>query len=186
MNKTVITAALLPLLFLPGIVLQPSQAQSSQTLDVNVNNFPETQKIKGSVSVEGTMSHSKYIKMEGIVIPTSRRTELSELTFAGILEADGFTSVSVSLQGELKSASFTPGDIGVLLIPDEKRIMRAFRDASRIQFPIESVSRLTSGDSSYFHSVQAHQRIGFPRYRIYLYNTVNRTAETNLYLYLTN
>ncbi len=40
------------------------------------------------------------------------------------------------------------------------------------------------GDSDYFSSELNNQRIGFSRYRVYLYNTLNRPAETNVYLYL--
>ncbi len=186
MKKAFITALFLLAFLFPVFVLQSAQAQSSQTLDVNVKNFPETQQIKGSVSVDGTMSHSKYFKKEGLVVPTSRRNEPRELSFAGTVETEGFTSISVSLQGEIRSDSFVPGIIGVLLIPDEEPILRSLREAKRIQFPIESVARLKSGDPTFFDSEQVQQRIAFPRYRIYLYNTLNRSVEANVYLYLSN
>lgn len=186
MKKEFIKALFFLVLLSPVIVLQSAQAQSSQTLDVHVKNFPETQQIKGSVSVDGTMSHSKYFKKESIVVPTSRRNEPRELSFAGIVETEGFTSISVSLQGEIRSDSFVSGTVGVLLIPDEEPILRSLREAKRIQFPIESVARLKNGDPTFFDSEQVQQRIAFPRYKIYLYNTLNRSVEANIYLYLTN
>ena len=171
------------ILFISLFLLQSAQAE---TMDVRVNNFPETQQIKGAVSIDGPLSHAKSFKKEGIVVPTSRRNEPSELVFAGVVETDGFTAVTINLQGEVKSGSFTPGSIGVLLIPDEESILRALREARRIQFPIESVASLKSGDSSFFSAEQVHQRLAFSRYKIFLYNTLNRTAEANVYLYLSN
>ncbi len=167
-------------LFLVIGILSPS-AHAGESTDVRVNNFPETQQIKGSVSIEGS---TKAIKLEGILVSTSRRNEITEMVKAGDIDTEGFTSISVSLQGEIKSTTFTSGTIGVVLIPDEKPILRALREAKQLQFPIETVSNIKSGDSDYFSSDVSNQRIGFPRYRVYLYNTLNRAAETNVYLYL--
>lgn len=186
MKKAFIAALFFPVFLVPVIVLQPSQAHSAETLDVRVNNFPETQQIKGAIAIEGTASHAKYIKKEGLVVPTARRNELSDLIPGGTVETDGFTSITVSLQGEIKSGSFSPGAIGVLLIPDEEPVLRSLREAKRIQFPVESVAHLKSGDPTFFDSEQVQQRIAFPRYKIYLYNTLNRSVEANVYLYLSN
>ncbi len=164
-----------------AIVTSSPPAHSGEPIDVRVHNFPETQQIRGSVSIEGT---TETVKREGILVPTSRRNELTELVHAGKVDTGGYTSVSVSLQGEIKSTTFSSGAIGVILIPDEEPIMRALREAKQIQFPIENVANIKSGDSDYFSAEQNHQRISFPRYRVYLYNTLNRPAEVNVYLYL--
>lgn len=186
MKRTVIVA-IFPLLFLfLAVDAQTSHAESSQPLDVNVKNFPETQQVKGTVFIEGTTSHSKFIKREAILVPPSRRSELSELTFSGIVETDGFTSISINVQGEIKSASFISGAVGVLLIPDEDPIIRAFREAKRVPFSIEIAANLKSGETSFFDSEQTHNRIVFPRYKMFLYNTTNKAAEANIYLYLSN
>ncbi|MCK9419828.1 MAG: hypothetical protein M0R70_10670 [Nitrospirae bacterium] len=191
--------AIFPIFFLfPAIVPQLLQAQVSQHSDVNVKNFPETQQIKGdvhvnnfpelqqikgSVSIEGT---TKFITREGLVVPTSQRAELPEMVYAGTIETDGFTSLLISLQGEMRSEVFSSGTIGVLLIPDEMPILRILRDAKRIQFPIECKVQAKSGDPIYFESEQVQQRIAFTRYKMYLYNTANKSAEANVYLYLSN
>jgi hypothetical protein len=162
-----------------------SSAHSGETLNVHVENLPETQRIKGSVSIDSPISHIKFVKKEAIVVPPSRRTEASEMAHAGIVGADGFTSITLSLQGEVKSGSAGAGTIGVLLIPDEEPILRTFREAKRLQYAIECVSRLNSGDPIYFSAEQVQQRMSFPHYRIYLYNTTNKTVEANLYMTLT-
>lgn len=198
MYKSLITV-IFPLCFLfQAIVPQPSQALASQISDVNVKNFPETQQIKGdvhvnnfpdvqqikgSVSVEGM---TKYFTKENMVVPTSQRAELSEMVYAGTIETDGFTSILVSLQAEMRSDVFSSGTIGVLLIPDEKAILRILRDAKRVQFPIECKIHVKSGDPVYFESEQVQQRIAFSRYKMYLYNTANKSVEANVYLYLSN
>jgi hypothetical protein len=168
-----------------ALALPASSARSGETLNVHVDNLPETQQIKGSVSIDSPISHVKFIKREAIVVPPSRRTEASEMAHAGIVGADGFTSITLSLQGEVKSGSAGAGTIGVLLIPDEEPILRTFRDAKRLQYVIECISRLNSGDPIYFSAEQVQQRISFPHYRIYLYNTTNKTVEANLYMTLT-
>lgn len=160
------------------IIMQPLPAHSGD--EVRVNNFPETQQIKGSVSIEGT---SKTIKREGILLSPSRRNELSELLHDIKVETDGYTSVSLYLQGEIKSTTFLSGSIGVLMVPDEEPILRAFKESKQIQFPIEAVCTIKNGDSDYFSCEKSNQQIGFSRYRIYFYNTLNKTAEVNAYLY---
>jgi hypothetical protein len=154
--------------------------------DVNVTNFPQTQNIKGSVNVDGTVSHGRSVKREGVLVQTSRRSDANDLTYAGVIDTEGFTTVTVSLEGEIKSTNFPTGTVGVLLLPDEDPIWRVLREAKIVQFPIECVASVNRGDSEYFTSPQCLDRIAFPRYRIYLYNTMNRTVEANVYLYLTN
>ena len=163
------------------IVMLSPLAHSGEPLDVRVKNFPETQQVRGSVAIEGTTT---AIKREGMLVSPSRRNELTELFYGGKIETEGFTSISVSLQGEIKSTTFLSGTVGVILIPDEEPVLRALRDAKQIQFPIETACNIKSGDSDYFSSEQSNQRIGFSRYRIYVYNTLNRQVEANLYLYL--
>ncbi len=198
MYNSLITAVFLLVFLFPAIVPQSSQAQVSQPSDVNVKNFPETQQIKGdvhvnnfpdvqqvrgSVSVEGM---TKYITKENLVVPTSQRAEVSEMVYAGTIETDGFTSLLISMQGEMRSDVFSSGTVGVLLIPDEKSILRTLREAKRIQFPIECKVPMKSGDSIYFESEQVQQRIAFSRYKMYMYNTASKSVEANVYLYLSN
>jgi hypothetical protein len=167
------------------ITVVPMAAHANE-VEVKVKNFPDTQRIKGSVSIDGTVRHAKSFKVEGVLVSSSKRNEITELIPAGIVETDGFTSISVSLQGEIKSSNFIPGAIGVLLIPDEEPILHALREAKQVQFPIETICNIKSGDSEYFSSPQSSNRVAFPRYRVYLYDTLNRPAEANVYLYLTN
>lgn len=151
--------------------------------DVQVTNFPATQQVRGSVSVEG---RTRSITREGFVVHPSRRADLNEMVYAGTIETEGFTSVLVTLQGEMRSDVFSSGTIGVLLVPDEKPILRILRDAKRAQYPVECTATAERGRPIYFESEQVQQRIAFSRYRMFLYNTTNKQAEANVYLYLSN
>ena len=163
-----------------------SRAFSAEKLNVHVDNLPETLQIKGAVSVDGPVSHAHYMKKEAIVVPPSRRAEPSEMARAGSIESNGFTAITLSLQGEVKGGSAGAGTVGVLLIPDEEPIVRAFREARRLQFAIECASNLKNGDPSFFNADQVHQRLTFPRYKVFLYNTTNKTVEANLFMTFTN
>ncbi len=164
------------------VVTASTLAQTAEASEVRVTNFPETQKINGTVSVNGI---AKAVKRESILLTPSRRTELSELFHAGKIETEGYTNVSVYLQGEIKSSAFISGNIGIILIPDEEPILRAFKETKQIQFPIVVICSITSGDSEFFGCTLSNQPIGFARYRMYLYNTLDKNAEVNAYLYLT-
>ena len=198
MCKFLFTVSLFLLCLFPLLGPQSLYAEVPQTADVVIKNFPETQQIKGdvhvvnlpevqqvrgSVTVEGT---TKYIVKEGLVVPTSQRAELSEMVYAGTIDTDGFTSLLISVQGEMRTDAYSSGTIGVLLVPDEKSILRIMRDAKRVQFPLECKVQTKNGDPIYFESEQVQQRIGFARYKMFLYNTSNKSAEANVYLYLSN
>jgi hypothetical protein len=177
---------LLAVLLTVVLPFQAGAAEDRGPIEVQVNNFPETQKVKGAVSIDGVVSHAKYLKKEGIVVPVSRRGEPAEMAHAGTIETDGFTSIVISLQGEIRSDTFTPGTVGVLLVPDEAPVLRALREARQVQFPVESAAKITSGGSPNFSAEQVRQSIAFPRYNIFLYNTLNRTVDANVYLQLLN
>ncbi|WP_303722715.1 hypothetical protein [Malonomonas rubra] len=162
-------------------------SSSEKTIkDVRIINFPKTQNIDGSVEIEGLIKHSIIDRREKVIIPPAKRSDTSNLTEAGVLHADGFTSIVLSILGEAKSETFTPGDIGAILIPDETTIIRAFAEDQAILFPLEVKTKIIPETLRYFGSESEKQTIGFPKYRIYLYNSTNKSVEANLYMYLTN
>jgi hypothetical protein len=197
--RILVTAALFISLHCFSVLIFPShQAEAAEVDDVNVRNFPETQQIRGDVQVinfpatqqiRGSVSvdgMTKFIAKDGLIVPPSQRAELNEMVYAGTIDTDGFTSLMIALQGEMRSDVFFSGTIGVLLVPDEKPILRILRDAKRVQYPIECKALSKLSDSVYFESEQVQQRIAFSRYKMFLYNTTNKQAEANVYLYLSN
>lgn len=179
---------LIPILAI--LVWFPSFARAEATnkgvQDVRVVNLPETQKVDGAVAIKGMIRHSATDRKEHIIVPTSQRDNIDSLTYAGRIRADGFTSIVLSLQGQVQSDTFTAGKVGALLIPDEKPILRALTNDKTILFPLEVNTDVAPGASPYFTSKSTKQVVGFPEYLVYLYNSTSKNVELNLYMYLTN
>jgi len=177
---TIVAAGLL------AAVAVATLAQSSGLTEVFVANLPKIFEVQGEVAVKGTVDHAVSVEREGVVVTTSHRGEWTELVPAGTVDTSGFTSVTLSLQGEVKAANTADGTVGVLLLPDQEPVLRALKDAKRVEFPIESACALAKGGSAYFDAGSITQTVAFPRYRIFLYNTAPHAVEANVYLYLRN
>ena len=171
------TMGLLIVLMIPG-------QESGES--VSIDNWPLTYNVQGGVKANGFIKHAQLEKREGIIVTTSRRTELAELVSAGTLDCDGFTSVALSFQGEVKSESPDVGTVGVLLVPDEEPVLRALRDGRQVELALETSTQILKGASPYFDGGSVTLPLAFPRYRVFLYNTMTRGVEANVYMYMTN
>jgi hypothetical protein len=172
--------AVLGLLMGLGTVSQEAEDQ------VYVMNWPETQNVKGSVSIEGIPAHATLVRKEGVNVPPVRRADTAALVPAGSVNTDGFTQVVLSLNGEMKDSAFAPGTVGAVLVPAEDPVMRAFNYGRKIQFPLEVPVQITAGEGAYFSSEPVKLPVGFSSYNVFFYNTTGKGCEANLYLYLTN
>jgi hypothetical protein len=177
---TVLAAALL-------LVLAPRDALRSQEeiQRVFVTNFPQTQQVAGTVSIDGVVRHATMRLVKDILVPPVDPKETTRLIQAGTVTTDGFTAVVLGLNGQTRGKTLRAGAVGALLIPDEEPMTRAFEEEGLMQFPIEIAAPSVSGASLYFASAQQRFTLGFPRYRVLLYNTTDKTATVNLYAYLT-
>ncbi len=180
----IILALFAILIAIPVSAIEGDSQETTQ--NVRVVNLPETQNIDGSVEVNGLIKHSFLDRREKIIIPPAQRSDTNNLTEAGVVEADGFTSVVLSILGEVKSTTFSPGTIGAILVPDEKPIIHAFTQDQSILFPLEVKTDIAPETFRYFSSEPTKQMVGFPRYKIYFYNSTNKSVEVNLYMYLIN
>ena len=177
----VLLALPLLLLFLMG-----SAASNDEIQSVFVTNFPSPQRVAGSVSVEGTIRHASQRRFADLTVPPVNPSETSRLISAGVLEADGFTAVVLALNGASKGRGLKPGVVGALLLPDEESVLRAFEEEGKWEFPLEIKTAAFAGTSPYVSSDAQRFEVGFPRYRVWLYNTSDRTVSVNLYAYLAN
>jgi len=159
---------------------------SEEIQSVFVTNFPTLQRIAGSVSVEGTVRHAAQRRLTDVTVPPVNPSETTRLVPAGVLEADGFTSVVLALNGQSKGRALKPGVVGAILIPDEESVMHPFEEEGKWQFPLEIKTAAFATTSPYVASDPRRFEVGFPRYRVWLYNTSDRTVSANLYAYLTN
>ena len=182
-----IAIALLSLVFIAGVLMMlPAKgAALEEATEVLVTNFPEVQGVQGTVSVEGIVQHAALVSLREIEVPPVRRDEIRRLVSVGTLTTEGFSALVLSLTGQARGDIRRPGLVGAILIPDEEPIARALDEKGQIQFPFE-ISAAAGVDQPLFFSEQPRYIIGFPRYKVMLYNTTDKTVTVDLYAYLTN
>ncbi len=182
---TVAGAVLLALLLVPS-----GRALSQETADairrVIVTNFPDKQKIEGEVTVRGPIHQTALVSIREIVVPPVSPKDTQRLIQAGTISTDGFTFVVLSLAGQIRGEVVRPGSVGAILLPEEESVLRSFEEKGEIQFPLQVTSNSVTSASPFFASDQPRLLIGFPRYRVYLFNTSQKTVSVNLHAYLTN
>lgn len=163
-------------------VLPDRQAFSQQMREVFVRNFPRTQEVIGNITIKDPIPATDSFEFSEVVSPIKRQ-ETVHLINGGILKSDGFTTLTVSVYGWMKSGTFETGEVGVLLIPDEEVFQRALEDADQILMPIEVTAAVDSGSAGYFAG-QGTFDVGFERYRVLLYNSSSKSAQTFVKAYL--
>lgn len=169
------------------LLLTPADEVISQEIrHIFVTNWPKIQSIEGEVTVVEPVHQSEMHTFMDILVPPVPPHETTRLIEAGTLEADGFPGVVLSLHGVTKGDVKQPGNVGAILIPDELRIQEGFDERGLMPFALETAATGVTGDSPYFASAQPHHSIAFPRYKILLYNTTDKTVTLDLYAYLTN
>jgi hypothetical protein len=149
-----------------------------------VVNLETPHPVTGTMSVSGTIQHARVVRVNDVIVSTARRQEPPQWVEAGTVDTDGFTSVVVSLQGQLKGSIARNGSVGAILIPDEEPILQALTEGV-VQLPLE-VTAEVSPSSEFFSGSRPSLTVAFPRYRVFFYNTAGQTVSANLYLYLTN
>lgn len=157
-----------------------------EILEVQVINFPDPQRIRGSVSIEGPIRSAEMVRFADVIVPPVKPTDTTRLISAGTLPADGYVHAVLSLSGVTKGDVVRGGSVGAYLVPDEEGVQRALVEAGHVQFPLEVAAGGVSGASAYFSSKSERVPLGFPRYRVVLWNTTDKTATVNLYAYLTH
>lgn len=168
---------------LVSCALAASAAAAQRPQEVEVVNFPDVQRVRGSVEVERPISHAVFVRDEGEIVSPLSREEAIRLNPVTTVETLGFTSVVVTLQGETKG-TVQEGTVGVVLVPEVRPVERALREDEVVLLPLE-VRAKVGAETVYFNS-QGRREVGFPRYQVYLYNTAAKSVEANLYFYLTH
>ena len=183
--------SVLTVLALAGIalllLLTPTGEVLSQTVrEVFVTNFPALQRVEGAVTIDGPIELARMVRIENITLPPIRREDTTRLLDAGTIEVDGFPAVVLSLHGVVKGHVGRVGTVGAILIPDEDRVQEALDEHGMLHFSLETTATGVSADTPYFASNQPRHTVAFPRYRVLLYNTTDKTVTVNLFAYLTN
>ena len=155
-------------------------------LKVVVLNFPTIWRVEGEVAVKSPISHATMVALRDVQVSPVARKDTTRLVAAGTVTAAGFSSAVLSLTGQIKGEVAKPGTIGALLVPDEEPVLRALDEQGQLLLTMEVVADSVSGRMPYFASDQPRFPVAFERYRVYLYNTTDKTAEVSLFAYLTN
>ena len=175
-----VAVAALCLLALPA---PPRPLAADGPEDVFVTNFPEVQRVAGTVTVGAPVPQTRLVRFEALASP-GRRSDPSDYTEAGVLDAAGFGSVTLSLGGTVQGRLVQPAPVGVLLLPDVPDVVATFRTHGIAQFALAVEATATPAEPGVFHAEPAYFRLAFPRYRVLVYNTSPRTAEVAVYAYL--
>lgn len=171
-------------------VLLLAQAPSARSADpperVTVTNFPEVQRVSGRVTVPEPVPQSQLVRRLDVIVPPIDRAATTQLVEAGILDAAGFTHAVLSLRGEVQGNLVRDGVVGAVLVPDEEPVLRAFHEEGRFDFALEVEAPVLRAERGWFASGQPRHALGFPTYRIYLYNSSDRSVDADLFIYLTS
>ena len=161
-------------------------AQGAEVSPVVVTNFPEVQKIDGAVSIEGPLVSGSLQRIEEVVVSPVDRGAATRMDAQGAVTTDGYTSLVVSLVGEVQGSVDREGTLGVVLAPDDSVVNRALRQDSVVLFPLEVTVEIPLGSPGWINAESKSFQIAFPSYRVYLYNTSDKSVATTVYVYLTN
>jgi hypothetical protein len=152
---------------------------------VRVINFPAVQRIQGEVTVPAAIPHAALVSLKDLTVPPVEPSERGRLIDGGLVAAEGYTGIVLSLSGRAAGRALRSGEVGAYLIPDEETVMQAYEEDGLLQFPIEIRAPLTQGTVRMHASQQSRTTLAFPRYRVRLFNTTDKTVNVNLFAYLT-
>ncbi len=139
----------------------------------------------GPLMGEETVSMGQLVGIRGITVPPVEKTDVTNLVDAGTLDTDGFTYMVLNMAGELKEDPTQKGIVGVLLVPDVPPFDWALTSLNVVVIPLEVKAPVKPDLLPYFMAEQVRFEVGFPRYRVLLYNTTGVSATTAVFAYRT-
>jgi hypothetical protein len=150
-----------------------------------VVNLKDPHPVEGAVEVVEPIPHTTLQSISEVIVSPAPRSEPSLWTEAGVLETDGFTTAVVSFHGQFRGSPSAPGAFGAVLVPEEENVLRAFAEGEA-HLVLEAVADPVPNGRLYFSASRGGLAIAFPRYRVFLYNTTDRSASVNVFAYLTH
>ena len=185
-NKIFLLIAL-PAAVLVGLVLAPLGTAVSQELQhVRVTNFPDPQRVEGTVTVKGPIRAAELVRFSDVTVSPVRPEDTTRLIHAGTLNGDGYGQVVLSLVAQARGTSQRPGSVGAILVPDEAPARQAFLEEGKPLVALRLDVQTEAGPPRFFGSRAPSQPLAFPRYQVFLYNTTDTTVTVTLYGYLSS
>ena len=186
MSKRFLVAATIVLAVCLLVAVPAGVAVSQEMMEVIVTNFPNPQKIHGTVEVQGPIRQATLVAVRDLVVSPVQARDTNRWIDGGTLVTDGFPFMVLSLNGVVKGEVNRSGTVGVVLIPEDEAVMRAFDLDGQLQFPLEVSAASVSSSSPYFASQSVRVPVAFPRYHIWVYNSSDKTVNVSLFAYLTS
>lgn len=160
----------------------PAVSRAAQ--EVLVLNWPALQRVEGTVTIEKPVRLSTLVRRTDLIVAPVQPTDTTRLVDAGTIDTGGFGHVTLSLLGTTKGEVGRSGAVGAFLVPDVETAAEAFHERGDTLFALRVEAVGVSAASPYFASNQPRFQVGFPRYRVFLFNTSDKTADAELYAYL--
>jgi len=129
------------------------------------------------------VSMGQLVGMRSIIVPPVEKTDVTRLVDAGTIDTDGFTTMVLNLAGEMKENPTRQGVVGVLLVPDVPPFDTVLTHLNVAAIPLEIQAAVTAEHLPYFMAKQKRLDVGFPRYRVLLYNTTGVSATVAVFAY---
>jgi hypothetical protein len=123
--------------------------------------------------------HSELVAFRNIPVSPTKGCGTGGMTLAGIVPAEGYTSVMLSLAVENISS---PGRVTAFLVPTEKFVSDA-SDDEQILFPLVAEVSF-AGDEKVKASLSFEHQLAFPEYAVYLANASDRPVKAQFFVYL--
>lgn len=136
-----------------------------------------------------TALHAEGVEYEGalaairrVTVPHIPRANTTQLIDAGVFDCDGYKSIVLNLAGEIKDEVDKGGKLGAILVPDVEPFTQAFQQLGLVPVTIEIDVVLKPG-SHYFMAEPKRADVGFPRYRVLLYNESGAAVTASFFAY---
>jgi hypothetical protein len=185
MLRKLLAAVLLLIALLVLLLWRPARgAESEERTQVTVTNFPEVQHIDGTVSVRGPIPGTALVHLANITVSPAQRTEVDDFSRGGTLETAGYARAVLSLTGHIKGSVVRSAEVGAILIPDETPVLDAFNEEQQLQFPLTVAASNLAVGKGFFASEPTAVQVAFPRYKVFFFNTSDKTVEVDLFAYL--
>jgi hypothetical protein len=132
---------------------------------------------------DGSGSKPAFAAFESVSVSPSDRSDLSRITEVGVVSADGAEKLVVNLAGELKGRADQDGSVGLFLVPAISWFDALVKSKKALPALFELKAKVQEGESGYFFADQKELEVGFPRYRILIYDTTGVPVSANVYVY---
>jgi hypothetical protein len=123
------------------------------------------------------------VGVRNLQVPPVPRTDVANMVDAGTIDTEGFSHLTVNLAGELKGPATHAGTVTAILMPDLPPFDYAFETLGLLPASLEFSGNASPNGGLYLMAKQATLDVGFPRYRVLLYNTTGSTATVVFFAY---